>query len=58
MHYLTREAARDIAAHWLPAWTGNDPERLAAFYSADAFYSPPAIPMGVQIQSKAALRAG
>jgi SnoaL-like domain len=41
------EEAREFAARWLPAWTGNDPERLASFYSDDAFYSDPAIPDGV-----------
>jgi hypothetical protein len=30
MHYLTREAAREFAERWLPAWTGNDLERLMA----------------------------
>lgn len=42
----TREAA-SFAAKWLPAWTGNDPERLVSFYTSDAFYSDPAIPAGV-----------
>lgn len=55
MQAWTREEARDFAAKWLPAWTGNDPERLAAFYAEDAFYSDPAIPNGVQ--GKAALLA-
>lgn len=41
------EAARAFARRWLPAWTGNDPERLAAFYADDAFYSDPAVPAGV-----------
>lgn len=39
--------ARAFAELWLPAWTGNDPERLVAFYTEDAFYSDPAIPNGV-----------
>ena len=39
--------ARAFASRWLPAWTGNDPERLASFYTDDAFYSDPAIPSGV-----------
>ncbi len=39
--------ARAFAEVWLPAWTGNDPERLVAFYTDDAFYSDPAIPNGV-----------
>ena len=40
--------ARAFAERWLPAWTGNDPERLAAFYSEDTFYCDPAIPGGVR----------
>lgn len=48
MRAMTREEAREFAAKWLPAWTGNDPERLAAFYSEDAFYCDPAIPAGVK----------
>jgi hypothetical protein len=40
--------ARAFADEWLPAWTGNEPERLVAFYTHDAFYSDPAIPEGVR----------
>lgn len=50
---LTAAEARAFAERWLPAWTGNDPERLAGFYSDDAFYLDPAIPDGVK--GKAAL---
>jgi hypothetical protein len=42
------EEARAFAERWLPAWTGNDPERLASFYAVDAFYCDPAIPAGVR----------
>jgi len=45
---LSPEQAASFAAEWLPAWTGNNPERLAAFYSEDAFYSDPAVPQGLQ----------
>ena len=48
MKQWTREKARGFASRWLPAWTGNNPERLAGFYSDDAFYSDPAIPEGVE----------
>lgn len=41
-------AARAFAERWLPAWTGNDPERLAAFYTDDCHYADPAVPGGVQ----------
>ena len=47
--------ARAFAERWLPAWTGNQPERLAAFYSEDTFYCDPAIPQGVR--GRAALTA-
>jgi hypothetical protein len=40
--------ARDFAERWLPAWTGNDPERLVAFYTDDVYYSDPAMPAGVR----------
>ena len=40
--------AKQFTDRWLPAWTGNDPERLTAFYAADAIYSDPAVPAGVQ----------
>ena len=45
---LDPEEARRFAEKWLPAWTGNQPELLASFYSDDACYSDPAIPQGVR----------
>ena len=45
---LTDEEAAAFAADWLPAWTGNDAERLASFYSEDTFYADPGIPDGVE----------
>jgi SnoaL-like protein len=45
---LSEADAQEFASRWLPAWTGNDPEGLAAFYTEDAFYSDPAIPSGVR----------
>jgi hypothetical protein len=50
MHFpgMSADEARAFAERWLPAWTGNEPERLAAFYADDAFYSDPAIPSGIQ----------
>lgn len=45
---LDAAAARAFAERWLPTWTGNDSERLAAFYSEDTFYCDPAIPAGVR----------
>jgi ketosteroid isomerase-like protein len=52
---LDAAEARTFAERWLPAWTGNDPERLAAFYAEDTFYCDPAIPQGVR--GRAALLA-
>ena len=40
--------AQEFCERWLPAWTGNDPEGLASFYTEDVFYCDPAIPDGVQ----------
>jgi ketosteroid isomerase-like protein len=33
------KAAEDLSKRWLAAWTGNRPDKLIEFYSADAFYS-------------------
>ena len=48
MNALDTEQARRFAQAWLPAWTSNDPRRLAAFYSEDAFYLDPAVPQGLR----------
>jgi hypothetical protein len=53
-HFSAAEAAA-FAQRWLPAWTGNDPELLAAFYSDDTVYVDPGIPAGAR--GKAALLA-
>lgn len=55
MKFLTRDEARQFAQRWLPAWTGNDPERLVGFYAEDTFYLDPGVPQG--ITGKPALRA-
>jgi hypothetical protein len=44
---LSLSEAQAFAARWLPAWTGNQPELLASFYTDDAFYCDPANPQGV-----------
>lgn len=44
---MTTEEAWEFASRWLPAWTGNDPEKLAVFYSDDVFYSDNLVPKGV-----------
>lgn len=48
MKYLTAIEAKQFAEKWLPAWTGNNPELLASFYSEDAVYFDPGIPDGVK----------
>ena len=45
---MTKEQAREFASRWLPAWTGNNPERLAAFYSDDVVYLDPTVPQGLK----------
>jgi ketosteroid isomerase-like protein len=50
MTSLSASDAAAFAQRWLPAWTGNDPQRLAAFYSDDALYVDPGIPAGVHGQ--------
>jgi hypothetical protein len=49
---MTKEQAREFASRWLPAWTGNEPEKLAAFYSDDALYLDPAVPGGIRGKEK------
>jgi hypothetical protein len=44
---ITADEARAFAADWLPAWTGNDPEHLASFYTDDVFYLDPSVPAGI-----------
>jgi hypothetical protein len=44
----TPAEAREFCKTWLPAWTGNDPERLATFYTDDLFYCDPTVPNGVR----------
>ena len=46
---LDAREARAFAEKWLPAWTGNDPERLVSFYTDDGQYSDPAIPVGARV---------
>jgi hypothetical protein len=37
----------ELCKRWLPAWTGNNPEKLLEFYAEDAFYRDPARPQGL-----------
>jgi hypothetical protein len=45
---MTIEQAREFASQWLPAWTGNNPEKLAHYYSNDAVYLDPTVPFGLK----------
>jgi hypothetical protein len=45
---MDADEARAFAEKWLPAWSGNRPDLLTSFYTADAVYSDPAIPGGVR----------
>lgn len=45
---MNKEEAKLFASKWLPAWTGNQPEKLAEFYSDDAYYLDPGIPNGIK----------
>lgn len=47
MDFMTADAAREFADRWLPAWTGNEPDRLLSFYTNDAFYRDPTVPDGI-----------
>lgn len=49
---MTQDEAKEFASRWLPAWTGNDPEKLADFYSDDVLYLDPGIPGGVRGKEK------
>ena len=42
------DSALALCARWLPTWTGNQPEALAAFYSEDCLYRDPGRPNGLR----------
>ena len=48
---MTRDEARKFSADWLPAWTGNNPQKVASFYTDDLFYSDPTMPDGIEGKS-------
>ena len=45
---MTQEEAREFTSRWLPAWTGNKPDELAAFYADDALFLDPGRPQGIK----------
>jgi hypothetical protein len=42
----------DFCRRWLPAWTGNDPDRLLSFYGDNVIYIDPANPDGIEGQEQ------
>lgn len=45
---MNRKEAKEFTSLWLPAWTGNQPDKLIRFYSEEAFYLDPVVPDGIQ----------
>lgn len=45
---MTQEQAREFCDRFLPAWSGNHPDKLAGFYAEDALYSDPAVRDGLK----------
>ena len=45
---MNQAEALRFCGEWLPAWTGNRPEALMAYYAGDAFYLDPAKPEGLR----------
>jgi hypothetical protein len=44
---MDKPEALALCARWLPLWTGNRPEELAAVYAEDVFYRDPVKPEGI-----------
>ncbi|MBI5484925.1 MAG: nuclear transport factor 2 family protein [Deltaproteobacteria bacterium] len=44
---MTPDEAKEFTSRWLPAWSGNRPAELAAFYADDAFFLDPGRPQGI-----------
>jgi hypothetical protein len=42
----------EFCRKWLPAWTGNEPDKLLSFYSEHAIYVDPANPKGIRGQNQ------
>ena len=39
--------AEKFCNNWLPAWSGNNPDKLIVFYSANSYYSDPSVKSGL-----------
>ena len=44
---MTKEEVKEFTSRWLPAFTGNKPEKLANFYSENSFILDHGAPNGV-----------
>lgn len=42
------ENRKTFIDEWLASWTGNQPEKLMAYYAEDAYYQDPARPQGLR----------
>jgi hypothetical protein len=45
---INLKEAKELCNNWLPAWTGNNPDKLINFYSTEAFYSDPTVRNGLR----------
>ncbi|XDD52150.1 nuclear transport factor 2 family protein [Leptospira sp. WS92.C1] len=49
---MNLEDAEDFCNRWLPAWSGNNPDRLIRFYSEYSFYRDPTVRNGLKGQKQ------
>jgi len=45
---MNLKEAKEFCNNWLPAWTGNNPDKLINFYAKDSFYSDPTFKQGLR----------
>ena len=45
---MTEKDASQFCDQWLPAWTGNQAQKLIQFYADDAIYRDPTKPQGLK----------
>ena len=45
---MNTDDLNEFCHRWLGTWTGNRPQELIQFYSADAYYQDPARPEGLR----------
>jgi hypothetical protein len=49
---MDQASLESLIRDWLLAWTGNQPDRLLAFYADDAYYQDPARSGGLRGQAE------